>query len=56
MVCPFLLSKEAPYHWARGEEPRFGRGGEEEEREGECVCVCVFKENFGLLLLETTGA
>lgn len=30
---------------------------EERRRRGKgSVCVCVFKENFGLLLLETTGA
>lgn len=54
MVCPFLLSKEAPYHWARGEEPRFGRGGEEEEREGECVCVCL-KKTLGCSCLKPQG-
>lgn len=54
MVCPFLLSKEAPYHWARGEEPRFGRGGEEKESEGECVCVYL-KKTLGYSCLKPQG-
>ena len=53
MDCPFLLRKEAPNHWARGEQPRLGRGGEGRR---VCVCVCVYlKKNLGCSCLKPQG-